>query len=129
MLWCSTTTPQKDKLLVCVEPLKGAYMMINSIPRRFVADAQVLIKQVNHPFLEHDSYVDASRIWRFTLEYVLESLEREAWRRKGRANVATRHAIIEAAQQCCNLTRQQKELVLTGLSSPRTVSTTMESGQ
>lgn len=66
-LYCSFTTPPKDKylLLACVNP-RPLFLVINSeindfvMKRPHLRERQVLIKAEDYSFLIHDSYVDCT---------------------------------------------------------------------
>jgi hypothetical protein len=68
-LFCKFTDPQKEKrlLIVSVEPYP-LFFVINSNTNEYkqkrphLLRQQLLLQQSHYPFLEHDSYVDCSKV-------------------------------------------------------------------
>lgn len=91
---------QKHKYFVCVDSVRGWFLLINSLPRRRNPQAQVLLCKANLRFLEHDCYADVSVLLRMNIDEARSAVKAEPRRLKGRLNPDARKSIIEAGRSC-----------------------------
>jgi len=124
-LFCPFTTPPKNKnfLVASINPLVLLFI-VNTNVNLFIMknpkllEAQVLLKQSDYSFLDHDSYLDCHQIIdRFTLEEIKGILFDDFSRIKGFINQATRDTIVKILNKNMTLTLAQRVLIIKSLSA------------
>ena len=54
--------PKKLKYLICVDPARFKYLVVNTDPYLLAPTAQFKLNKVDLALLDHDSYVDTSKL-------------------------------------------------------------------
>jgi hypothetical protein len=122
-LFCQFTKPPKNKLLLLLgiysEPF---FLMVNSKihpyieTRAFLKSTQVLLKNSEHYFLAHDSYIDCREVYTtFSLNDVVTQVQSDSQRIRGFVNEETQEQVIAAIKASPVLEKQHKKIVLAEL--------------
>ncbi len=122
-LFCQFTTPPKNKLLLLLgiypEPL---FLMVNSKihpyieSRASLKSSQVLLKNSEHYFLAHDSYIDCREVYTtFSLNDIVTQVQNDSQRIRGFINEETQDQVIAAIKASPILEKQYKKIVLAEL--------------
>lgn len=125
-LHCSFTVPPKEKflLIVSTDPLIVLFI-INSEISRFVQNsqphyqAQVLLKQQEHSFLRHDSYLDCSKNHQqnFPLEKIKTAILDDIGRVKGKVSRSACTQILQVIQVSRFFSPKEKQVISSSLST------------
>src|SRR2546426_997665 len=105
-LFCPFTTPPKEKycILVCIEPQPVVFVVNSEISRWLrqrpaLRDCQVTLHHEQHPFLEHDSYVNCTHArMDFSLQEIEEQLIENLDKLKDHISEGERDGIIYAVE-------------------------------
>ena len=121
-LHCDFTTPPKEKyLLVAADDGEVLCFVINSEINPFLGRrkdslrCQILLKQHEHNFLAHDSYVNCCELRRFDKDFVRDIVVKDIARIKGQLSETATQDVLNAVSGAKTLSTQEKQLVLTGL--------------
>jgi hypothetical protein len=124
-LFCPFTTPPKNKyfLVASINPLVLLFI-VNTSVNPFIQnnpkllEAQLLLKQSDYSFLNHDSYLDCHQIIdRFTLEEIKGILFDDLSRIKGFLGLVTRDEIVKILNKNMTLTLEQRVNIINSLSA------------
>ena len=125
LLYCDFTDPPKDKffLVASINPLVLLFI-VNSNIRPFIAnrpkllESQVLLKPQDYGFLDHDSYLACHEVINyFSLDDIIEELNKDLSRIKGSLTVATRDEIVKILNKNMSLTLEQRVIITKSLNS------------
>lgn len=119
-LFCDFTTPAKQKFLILAAINPGLlFLMINSEINTFkqskqeLLDAQVKIDQASHPFLDHDSYADCSKVIRhFNGEEVIRQFGSRLGSLRGKITNAVKAQIRAVVNDSRMLENRFKKAIL-----------------
>lgn len=100
----------KDKYVICVEPDDGLFLTINTDPP-YADQAGVDLPSRRYRFLQHDSWIDTSKLLRIPPSYVIQQLDESPRRHKGRLDNAARARIKECVATHGILSRRYERLV------------------
>jgi hypothetical protein len=122
-LFRSFTKPKKEKYLVLVCGGSVPYLfVINSQIHKFIEDRphlyelQVRIRESDYDFLDHDSYVDCSRVRiEMSNRDINDQLTSDVSRIKGHLIDRDRTRIAEAVARATTLSRVEKDRILQAL--------------
>ena len=73
------TNPPKEKIMICICPIKFKYMVINTKPYGLARPAQLPVSVTELPCLDHNSHIDTSKLVTLSAmetQYVVDSDER-----------------------------------------------------
>ena len=123
-LFCNFTSPQKEKylILICSEP-KHLFFLINSEIHPFIKkrselnQCQVSLKQNDHNFLDHDSFIDCIDVKEFHLEEIENQILVDMSRIKGTANQQVIDNIIAAVKTTKTIIPRHKKWILDSLTN------------
>jgi hypothetical protein len=124
-LFCPFTTPPKNKyfLVVSINPLVLLFI-VNTSVNPFILnnpkllEAQLLLKQSDYSFLDHDSYLACHEIInQFTLEEIKKILFNDLSRIKGFISQANRDEIVKILNKNMTLTLKQRVHIINSLSA------------
>lgn len=107
-IYTSVAKPRpKFKYAICVCNLQNLFFLINSDPRKLTPEADVLVRPDELPCLDHVSYIDTSKFFKYYPSEINNAKE------KGTLPDYLKHRIKEAANGHRNLTGNQKKLIET----------------
>ena len=124
-LFCDFTEPPKNKyfLVASINPLVLLFV-VNSNVNTFIQnrpklfEAQILLKQTDYSFLDHDSFLACHEIIsRFTLKEIKEIIFKDLSRIKGFLSQANRDEIVKILNKNMTLTLEQRVNIINGLSA------------
>ena len=124
-LFCPFTTPPKNKyfLVVSINPLVLLFI-VNTTVNPFILnnpkllEAQLLLKQSDYSFLDHDSYLACHEIIdKFGLREIEEILFKDLSRIKGFLYRTTRDEIVKILNKNMTLTLKQRVNIINSLSA------------
>jgi len=123
-LYCSFTTPNKDKylLLVCTNP-EPIFFVINSeinkfkLSRPYLSQCQVCIEDKQHGFLDHNSFVDCTKSIKIDYSEFESQLLSDMSRFKGKIIPEVQREVISAVQKSRTINRRDKALIITSLTN------------
>jgi hypothetical protein len=124
-LYCSFTTPNKDKylLLVCTNP-KPIFFVINSSINQFILkkknlyECQVCIDVRHHQFLDYDSYANCTEPILIEYSEIENQLLSDMSKFKGKIIPEVQRKVICAVHKSRTINRRDKELIMTSLTNP-----------
>lgn len=113
---CSFTNPPKHKFLVyiCHHSPQCSFFIINSEINQFkqnrpsLSQCQVKIDQVSHPFLDHDSYVDCSKVQTISFKDLSDQLTKSNDGFKNIISLEVKKAILVVVKNTKTLSQQEK---------------------
>jgi len=119
---CSFTNPSKEKYLVltCIEP-KLLCFLINSRIHPFIEknphlkQSQILISQVSHSFLDHDSFIDCKEVHELSLDDVKNQVRLDMGRIKEEISAEVKNTIIKTISASSTITPRLKKWILDSL--------------
>lgn len=122
-LFCDFTRPPKEKrLLIINTSSRPHFFVINSEinefkqDRRRLLEQQVLLEAAEYEYLDHDSYVDCSRVWdEFMFDEIKQALISDPGRILGHINSRSAGTIMTVVDDSSTLEPRQKELVISTL--------------
>jgi hypothetical protein len=109
------TIPPKPKYLICVCPKTFRYMVINSGPYLLASMAQLRITVGEVTCLQHDSYVDTSKLVTLTKMETTNVVEAKPSRNKGPLPIAVRKRIKEMVSKHGIMPNDQVALLMANL--------------
>ena len=107
---CQKLKDPHDKFTVCVCPDRKWFFFINSKPRAMSPEAQVPVRDYELDCLDHDSWIDTSKIIRFS-EAELVHAKRDRQRHKGPLSNAIKLRIKKKIGEHGVLTEEQVRVV------------------
>ena len=107
---CQKLKNPHDKFTVCVCPTRKWFFFINSKPRTLSPDAQVPIHDYELDCLDHDSWIDTSKIISFS-EAELVSARRDRQRHKGPLSNVIKLRLKKRIREHGELTEEQVRVV------------------
>jgi len=116
-LYCSFTNPPKNKFLLLLgsNSPNFSFFVINSAINNFILhnnhllECQVLIDKRNHPFLDHDSYLDCSKIYQIAIDSVKDQLVADSNPIKMSIRADIKRSILDAVRKSKTLTPKEKK--------------------
>lgn len=123
-LFCDDTTPPKEKYLVLVTDIHAPLLfLINSkigpfiLSRPHLLKCQVQINAAQNPYLDHDSFIDCSRVieW-FDEADIRRQVLDDTGRLSGELDPLTRQQVIRAVQQSDTISAHYQSLIVDALS-------------
>ena len=122
-LFCKFTNPQKEKYLVVVCTGKRPFLLIiNSRIHPFIAKrpdllkCQVKLSASDYDFLDHDSFVDCSKVIdHFRDSEIREQLLADIGRVKGELNAYTISDVVRAVQSAKTISAHHKNKIVDSL--------------
>jgi len=108
-VYCIFIDPPHYKYAVCICPEYPLFFFINSEPRRSTADAQILIKKSDFPFLTYDSYINTATVVTFRQRELNEA------EKKGRLTSQLKKRIIDVVKNHKYLPPRHTQLVFDNL--------------
>lgn len=122
-LYCAIIADPHDKFLVVVSVVSClVYFFINSRPYTLAEsnpkwkDTQVCIDTKNHPFLDHDSFIDCSRVLSLPIYEVERQLVADISRIHGVVSDAVQAKVIQAVRKNTTISGGKKKAILENLS-------------
>jgi len=103
----------ENKFFICISSSAPFFLLINSEPRVKTPDAQIKITPKDFPFLDHDSYIDASQICTIFPEELKKAVS------KGPVPLRVNREILKVTENLRNLSQNQKDLIKNNLSPPK----------
>ena len=121
-LFCDFTTPPKEKFLAlaCINPDPWFFIInsdINDYVRKkpYLEKCQVRIDVANHTFLDHDSYIDCTRLHRIPATEIHRQLGADFNRIKTVLSQNVKANVIAAIKFARTLSQEEKASILATL--------------
>jgi hypothetical protein len=122
-LFCTLSRETKNKFVVVVNPCEPfSYFLINSNIRLFIQKkpeltrCQILLKQEEHHFLTHDSYLDCTALLKtIPYEEAKEQISNDFSRISGDLNLRTRKDILRVVCSSKVFDPRDKDIILRNL--------------
>lgn len=124
-LHCDFTIPPKSKfvVLVSVKPVVVLFVINSEISQWLQArpdlrDRQVTIRQQNHEYLKHDSFLNCTEAARqMEMEDVERQLNEDMSNIKDMITASEREAILYAVKDCRTLSKQEIQWITESMSA------------
>ena len=110
LIFCQKLKVPKDKFTICVCPERKWFFFINSKPRPLKPESQVPIHDYELPCLDHDSWVDTSKIISFSDSELIPA-KRDKRRHKGSLSNALKLRIKKLVRDHERLPGHQAQVV------------------
>lgn len=116
-LWLEAMRPEAKYKFVVIAHVEDSYALgfvINSRVNDFYANkpelapCHVAISQADHPFLEHDSFVDCTEV------FTVPSVNLSADAKRGGLSEASQAAVLRGVEVCPVLRTKHKKLIVDG---------------
>jgi hypothetical protein len=111
-------------LLLCADPDPWFFVVNSAIPefcrdKPHLLDVQVKLSADDHPFLDHDSFIDCSKIiTSITPDTVQGQVLSDVGRLKGRLSQSARDEVTRAVQDSKVLSNREKNRIVNALTHP-----------
>lgn len=102
-----TVTPPKAKRVICVCPTRRLFLRINTRP---IWRPNLLLKQTENSFLDHDSYLELNQLLLFTRSTIDQALAHRS-NVLGEVSNDVAVQIVRAAWRARTLSQEQKDLI------------------
>jgi len=109
------TRPPKQKILLCVDPARFKYLVINSDPYLLALAAQLKVSPAEVPGLDHDSHVDTSKLVTLSAMETQYVIDADARCHKGSAPAAVLQRIKALIAQHGIMPKDQMAIVAANL--------------
>jgi hypothetical protein len=86
-------SPSKPKYLICIDPTKYKYMVINTDPYLLALPAQLKVTVQELPGLDHDSHIDTSKLVTLTAMETQNAVDADPRCYKGALSPTLRQSI------------------------------------
>lgn len=96
-------------------PTDFSFFVINSGINSFISrkdylkECQIMMDKKNHPFLDHDSYLDCSKIYQIEIDSVKDQLVADSDPIKMSISADVKKSILDAVRKSKTLTPKEKE--------------------
>lgn len=122
-LFCDFTTPSKDKYLVLTCPgSKPLLFIINSEIHPFIEKrpelkkCQIKLNASDYDFLDHDSYINCSKVIDdFTEEDIVNQIFHDIRRIQGELTETTKQEVIKVVESAKTIDKRTKAIIIASL--------------
>ena len=107
--------PHKYKFMICIDPKIHKSLIINTNAYRLAMPAQMLVTAAEVPGLDHDSYIDTSKLTPLSLMETQNAVDADPRCYKGSISTPLRQSIKALIIQHGIMPKDQMALVATNL--------------